>query len=101
MGKLAHDNEALGSSDTVNDAVVLRQFMFLSGEICLSCAVGFGGKTRQGLRDTKPRHVSVLSTGMSYEPDSNHKLNIAACEVTRWLKLGQKSADTIVAECSV
>ncbi len=27
MGKLAHDNEALGSADTVNDAVVLRQFM--------------------------------------------------------------------------
>ncbi len=41
MGKLAHDNEALGSADTVNDVVVLRQFMFLSGEICLSCDVEF------------------------------------------------------------
>ncbi len=27
MGKLAHDNKAPGSADTVNDAVVLRQFM--------------------------------------------------------------------------
>ncbi len=46
VGKLAHDNEALGSSDTVNDAVVLRQFMFLSGEICLSRDAGFSGNTR-------------------------------------------------------
>ncbi len=27
MGKLAHDNKAQGSVDTVNDAVVLRKFM--------------------------------------------------------------------------
>ena len=41
MGKLAHDNEALGSADTVNDAVVLQQFMLLSGEVCLTCDVDF------------------------------------------------------------
>ena len=43
VGKLARDNEAPGSADTVNDAVVLLKFMFpsqagdkpLSGEICL------------------------------------------------------------------
>ena len=79
-------------SHGVNDAVVLRKFMFLSGEICLSCDVCFCGKTRQGLRDTKPRHASVLSTGVSYEPDSTHRFNIAACEVTRSLKLGRKPA---------
>ncbi len=43
MGKLAHDNKAPGSVDTVNDAVVLRQFMPLSGEICLTCDVGLCG----------------------------------------------------------
>ncbi len=36
-GKLAHDNEAQGSADTVNDAVVLLKFMLLSGEVCLMC----------------------------------------------------------------
>ena len=45
--------------------------------------------SRMGHRDIKPRHVSLLSTDMSYEPDSNHELNIAAGEVTRSLKLGR------------
>ncbi len=63
MGKLAHDNKALGSADTVNDAVVLRKFMPLSGEICLIM-----------------RCWSFVV---------NHKLGIAAGEVTRLLKLGR------------
>ena len=37
MGKLAHDNKAQGSVDTVNGAIVLRKCMLLSGEVCLTC----------------------------------------------------------------
>ncbi len=33
-GEWAQDHEILGSGDKVNAAVVQRQFMFLSGEIC-------------------------------------------------------------------
>jgi hypothetical protein len=33
-GKLAQHNKAQGSGDTVNAAVALRKFTFLSGEIC-------------------------------------------------------------------
>ncbi len=42
-GKLAHDNEAQGSADTVNDAVVLLKFMLLSGDVCLTCDAGLCG----------------------------------------------------------
>ena len=69
----------------------------------------FDGKTRLGLRETKPRHASELSTDMRYELDSSHKLCTAAGEVTRPLKLGRKpvlsavegSAEAIIAQRSV
>ena len=35
--ELAQDNEVHGSRIKVNAAVVQRKFMFLSGEICLTC----------------------------------------------------------------
>ena len=65
MGKLAHDNKAQGSSDTVNDAVALLKFMLLSGEVCLKCSALQFGKSRLDSRDTKSNPVSLLSTGWS------------------------------------
>ena len=102
----------------VNDAVVLLKFMFLrhsSGQALIRggllnhAMLEFGGKTRLGLRENKPRHASELSTDMRYKPDSSHKLCTAAGEVIRSLKLGRKpalsaaegSAEAIVAERQV
>ena len=36
-GEWAQDHKTPGSGDKVNGEVVQRQFMFLSGEICLAC----------------------------------------------------------------
>ena len=59
MGKLAHDSKARGSADTVNDAVVLRQFMSLSGEICLTCdAVRL---VQTGRTPGKPSPIQLVS----------------------------------------
>jgi hypothetical protein len=55
-GKLTQHNEAQGSGDRVNAAVVWQQFTFLSGEICQSWrfweiyVLVFGEKTGWGDR---------------------------------------------------
>ena len=71
MGKLAHDNEAQGSSDTVNDAVALLKFMLLSGEVCLKCSALQFGKSRLDSRVIKSNSASLLSTARSEEQDSS------------------------------
>ncbi len=97
---MAHDNEALGSVDTVNDAVVLRQFMLLSGEICLTCNVDRLVNSGRDSRDTKSNSHSLLSTLRSQEQDSSQMVFIATSGVIWWL-IKQKSAEAIVAECLV
>ena len=99
MGKLAHDNKAPGSVDTVNDAVVLRQFMLLSGEICLTCNSDRLVSPGSDSRDTKSNSYSLLSTVRSQEQDSSQMVFIATSGVIRWL-IKQKSAEAIVAERS-
>ncbi len=99
MGKLAHDNEARGSADTVNDAVVLRQFMFLSGEVCLTCDADLVVETRQGHRDTKPRPRQLAigcfgETNRIAATGSSSAAGRATCQL-----LEQKSAEAIVAKC--
>ncbi|MFQ6115183.1 MAG: hypothetical protein ACE5NG_14080 [bacterium] len=76
MGKLAHDNKAQGSTDMVNDAVVLRQFMLLSGEVCLTCDAGGCGLAQLGtLGIQSPGTASQLSAWCKpsgdHERDSN------------------------------
>ena len=65
MGKLAHDNKAPGSADTVNDAVVLLKFMLLSGEVCLTCDADPFGNYRLDSRLTKSYSRSLLSPARS------------------------------------
>ena len=98
MGKLAHDNKAPGSVDTVNDAVVLRQFMLLSGEICLTCNADRLVSPGSDSRDTKSNSYSLLSTVRSQEQDSSQMVFIAT-GIIRWL-IKQKSAEAIVAQRS-
>jgi len=89
MGKLAHDNKAQGSVDTVNDAVVLLKFMFLSGEICLSCGANClvsPGRT-PGL--TSPIRPVCYRLSGAKNRIAAKQFCIAACEVTRLLKLSR------------
>ncbi|MCG8606903.1 hypothetical protein MJD09_18200, partial [bacterium] len=59
--------------DTVNDAVVLRQFMSLSGEICLTCDVSHVLDARLGYRGRpSPGVLRLLSAGTRHELDSKH-----------------------------
>lgn len=51
-GELAHHNKASGSGNTVNDAVVQRQFTFLSGEICSNGGLLIYGSLTEVYRET-------------------------------------------------
>jgi hypothetical protein len=57
-GKLAQHNKAPGSGDTVNGAVVQRQFTSLSGEICLPRRPG------DDTRKLHPVNVPAGTTGI-------------------------------------
>ena len=69
MGELAHDNETLDPTDTVNDAVVLRKRAVLSGDLCLTGSgtvvvnpvVAESGDQRPGLRGCY-RHSGAQNT---------------------------------------
>jgi hypothetical protein len=62
-GKSATDDEALDFADTVNDADVLRKFMFLiRGDLFIMRCRMFD-KSRLDSRVTKSDSVSLLSTG--------------------------------------
>ena len=96
-GKLAHDSKALGSADTVNDAVVLRQFMFLSGEICLTCDADrlvSPGRT-PGL--SSPIRAVCCRLSGAKNRIATRRFRKAAPGAIRWL-IEQKSAEAIVAE---
>ena len=101
MGELAQDNETLDPMDTVNDAVVLRKFAVLSGEICLTCngnlvvnpVLAESGDQRPGLPGSYR-----LSGAMNTNHDSTRQHVAAAPLSAMRTVIKQKSAEAIVAQ---
>jgi hypothetical protein len=89
-GKSARHNEALGSGDTVNAAVVSRKFTFLSGEICPT-SIRFVPLQFGSLNEAQ-----LERAGSATEPyRMNRKAPLGAIPEV----IAQKSAEVILAKC--
>jgi hypothetical protein len=97
-GKLARHNEAQGSGDRVNAAVVSRKFTFLSGEICPTWPCG----AWRSKRPVRPLGYQAWAHGDRCRPMRANKAASSQAHIARQGAIpdviGQKSAEAIVAQ---